>query len=93
MLLQLLLPAIFLPVAFAMPAPDIVIRHNNLGNGHGKSSGKMDLLEASFVLVGDSTTANSTTPKSGGWGNGFCASLEADTWCSNRAANGRSTGE
>ncbi|KAF8962790.1 SGNH hydrolase-type esterase domain-containing protein [Flammula alnicola] len=28
----------------------------------------------SFVLVGDSTTANGTAPNSGGWGNGFCGS-------------------
>lgn len=50
------------------------------------------LSDASFVLVGDSTTNNGTTLKSGGWGNGFCSSLEAGTWCSIRAANGRSTG-
>ncbi|KAF4596335.1 hypothetical protein EYR40_007978 [Pleurotus pulmonarius] len=46
----------------------------------------------SFVLVGDSTTANGTTPNSGGWGNGFCASLVEGTACINTAHNGATTG-
>ncbi|KAJ3506643.1 hypothetical protein NLJ89_g6763 [Agrocybe chaxingu] len=54
----------------------------------------------SFVLVGDSTTANGTTPNSGGWGNGFCgstitgnaASLAPGTPCINTARNGATTG-
>ncbi|KAF8896341.1 SGNH hydrolase [Infundibulicybe gibba] len=54
----------------------------------------------SFVLVGDSTTANGTTPNSGGWGNGFCgstltgniASVAAGTPCINTAKNGATTG-
>ncbi|CAA7267025.1 unnamed protein product [Cyclocybe aegerita] len=49
----------------------------------------------SFVLVGDSTTANG-----GGWGNGFCgstitgniASLAPGTLCINTARNGTTTG-
>jgi len=59
------------------------------------------LLEpVSFVLVGDSTTANGTVPDSGGWGNGFCgseitgniASILPDTPCINTAHNGATTG-
>ncbi|GLB40391.1 putative carbohydrate esterase family 12 protein [Lyophyllum shimeji] len=54
----------------------------------------------SFVLVGDSTAANGTTPNSGGWGNGFCgsaltgniASITPDTPCINTAHNGATTG-
>ncbi|PPQ67495.1 hypothetical protein CVT25_006036 [Psilocybe cyanescens] len=54
----------------------------------------------SFVLVGDSTTANGTEPNSGGWGNGFCgstitgniASLVAGTPCINTAHDGATTG-
>ncbi|KAF5362865.1 hypothetical protein D9758_007023 [Tetrapyrgos nigripes] len=54
----------------------------------------------SFVLVGDSTTANGTTPNSGGWGNGFCgstvtstpSSLAPGTPCINTAHNGATTG-
>ncbi|KAF8071903.1 SGNH hydrolase [Lyophyllum atratum] len=54
----------------------------------------------SFVLVGDSTTANGTTPNSGGWGNGLCgstltgniASVTSDTPCINTAHNGATTG-
>ncbi|KAF9468054.1 SGNH hydrolase [Collybia nuda] len=54
----------------------------------------------SFVLVGDSTTANGTTPNSGGWGNGFCgssltgniASVASGTPCINTAHNGATTG-
>ncbi|KAJ8521889.1 hypothetical protein ONZ45_g1432 [Pleurotus djamor] len=46
----------------------------------------------SFVLIGDSTTANGTTPNSGGWGNGFCASLTPNTPCINTAHNGATTG-
>jgi len=46
----------------------------------------------SFVLIGDSTTANGTTPNSGGWGNGFCASLARQTPCINTAHNGATTG-
>ncbi|KAF9485200.1 SGNH hydrolase [Pholiota conissans] len=54
----------------------------------------------SFVLIGDSTTANGTTPNSGGWGNGFCgstitgniASVAAGTPCINTAHNGATTG-
>lgn len=49
-------------------------------------------FSSSFVLVGDSTTANGTTPNSGGWSRGFCGSLEVGVFCSNRAANGRTTG-
>ncbi|KAF8199551.1 SGNH hydrolase [Pholiota molesta] len=54
----------------------------------------------SFVLIGDSTTANGTIPDSGGWGNGFCgssitgniASLIAGTPCINTAHDGATTG-
>ncbi|KAF9526077.1 SGNH hydrolase-type esterase domain-containing protein [Crepidotus variabilis] len=46
----------------------------------------------SFILIGDSTTANGTTPNSGGWGNGFCASLWDGTPCINRGKNGATTG-
>ncbi|KAJ7285024.1 SGNH hydrolase [Mycena rebaudengoi] len=54
----------------------------------------------SFVLIGDSTTANGTTPNSGGWGNGFCgstltvtpSSLAPGTPCINTAHNGATTG-
>ncbi|KAH6912134.1 SGNH hydrolase [Coprinopsis sp. MPI-PUGE-AT-0042] len=54
----------------------------------------------SFVLVGDSTTANATSTNSGGWGNGLCgssitgniASVEAGTPCINTAQNGATTG-
>jgi lysophospholipase L1-like esterase len=46
----------------------------------------------SFVLIGDSTTANGTTENSGGWGNGFCASLASGTPCINTAHNGATTG-
>ncbi|KAF9003982.1 SGNH hydrolase [Cyathus striatus] len=54
----------------------------------------------SFVLVGDSTTANGTTPNSGGWGNGLCGSTLTDniasvapgTPCINTAHNGATTG-
>ncbi|KAL1744698.1 SGNH hydrolase [Schizophyllum fasciatum] len=56
----------------------------------------------SFVLVGDSTTANGTTPNSGGWGNGLCGSTNSSsptpsalvpgTPCINAAHNGASTG-
>jgi len=54
----------------------------------------------SFVLVGDSTTANGTTPNSGGWGNGLCgsqltgniASVASGTPCINTAKNGATTG-
>ncbi|TFL04048.1 SGNH hydrolase [Pterulicium gracile] len=46
----------------------------------------------SFVLIGDSTTANGTSLNSGGWGNGFCASLSSGTPCINTARNGASTG-
>ncbi|QRV75501.1 carbohydrate esterase family 12 protein [Ceratobasidium sp. AG-Ba] len=45
----------------------------------------------SYVLSGDSTTANGTVPNSGGWGNGFCASLSPGTPCINRAKNGATT--
>ncbi|KAL0067125.1 hypothetical protein AAF712_005912 [Marasmius tenuissimus] len=57
---------------------------------------------SSFVLIGDSTTANGTTENSGGWGNGFCGSnavspavpsaLEPNTPCINTAKNGATTG-
>jgi len=54
----------------------------------------------SFVLIGDSTTANTTTENSGGWGNGLCgstitstpSSLVANTPCINTAHNGATTG-
>ncbi|KAJ6576472.1 SGNH hydrolase [Mycena vulgaris] len=56
----------------------------------------------SFVLIGDSTTANGTVPNSGGWGNGFCgstdpsavtaSSLAPGTPCINTAHNGATTG-
>ncbi|KAF9267748.1 SGNH hydrolase [Marasmius fiardii PR-910] len=54
----------------------------------------------SFVLIGDSTTANGTTENSGGWGNGFCGSsvtntpsaLSPNTPCINTAHNGATTG-
>ncbi|KAJ7170712.1 SGNH hydrolase [Mycena crocata] len=57
-------------------------------------------VPTSFVLVGDSTTANGTTPNSGGWGNGFCgstltktpSSLAPGTPCINTAHNGATTG-
>ncbi|ESK94639.1 carbohydrate esterase family 12 protein [Moniliophthora roreri MCA 2997] len=55
---------------------------------------------SSFILIGDSTTANGTTENSGGWGNGFCGStvtstpsaLEPNTPCINTAKNGATTG-
>ena len=54
---------------------------------------KQTPLEPAFVLVGDSTTANNTvTPNSGGWGNGFCASLRPGVSCSNYGSNGATTG-
>jgi lysophospholipase L1-like esterase len=48
----------------------------------------------SFVLIGDSTTNNGTTVNSGGWSNGFCASLANVTasHCINTAHNGATTG-
>ncbi|KAH0585190.1 hypothetical protein H2248_008442 [Termitomyces sp. 'cryptogamus'] len=54
----------------------------------------------SFVLIGDSTTANGTTVNSGGWGNGLCgstitgniASVVDGTPCINTAKNGATTG-
>ncbi|KAJ7158731.1 SGNH hydrolase [Mycena filopes] len=59
-------------------------------------------VPTSFVLVGDSTTANGTIPDSGGWGNGFCgstnvtaetpSSLRNGTVCVNTAKNGATTG-
>ncbi|KAG8729875.1 hypothetical protein FRC12_020655 [Ceratobasidium sp. 428] len=48
-------------------------------------------VSTSYVLSGDSTTANGTIPNSGGWGNGFCASLVPSTPCINRAKNGATT--
>ncbi|KAJ9090916.1 hypothetical protein QFC19_009341 [Naganishia cerealis] len=54
---------------------------------------KGGLGEASFVLIGDSTTNNNTvTPNSGGWGNGFCASLQPGIGCQNFGSNGATTG-
>ncbi|KAJ9123110.1 hypothetical protein QFC22_001300 [Naganishia vaughanmartiniae] len=54
---------------------------------------KGELCEASFVLIGDSTTNNNTvTPNSGGWGNGFCASLQPGIGCQNFGSNGATTG-
>ncbi|KAF5391566.1 hypothetical protein D9757_002366 [Collybiopsis confluens] len=60
------------------------------------------LQPTSFVLVGDSTTANGTTTDSGGWGDGFCggfttaelvnSSLAPNTPCINTAKNGATTG-
>jgi len=59
-------------------------------------------VPTSFVLVGDSTTANGTILDSGGWGNGFCgstneaaltaSSLAPGTPCINTAKNGATTG-
>ncbi|KAJ7903496.1 SGNH hydrolase [Mycena olivaceomarginata] len=59
-------------------------------------------VPTSFVLVGDSTTANGTVLDSGGWGNGFCgstnpaaltpSSLAPGTPCINTAKNGATTG-
>ncbi|KAI0687069.1 SGNH hydrolase [Earliella scabrosa] len=48
----------------------------------------------SFVLIGDSTTNNGTTLNSGGWSNGFCASLASVSvsHCINTAHNGATTG-
>ena len=48
----------------------------------------------SFVLIGDSTTNNGTTLNSGGWSNGFCASLASvsTSHCINTAHNGATTG-
>jgi lysophospholipase L1-like esterase len=48
----------------------------------------------SFVLIGDSTTNNDTVVNSGGWSNGFCASLagSAAQHCINTAHNGATTG-
>ncbi|KAG5724699.1 Rhamnogalacturonan acetylesterase rhgT [Termitomyces sp. T112] len=54
----------------------------------------------SFVLIGDSTTANGTTVNSGGWGSGLCgstitgniASVVDGTPCINTAKNGATTG-
>ncbi|KAG9089969.1 hypothetical protein FRC06_001279, partial [Ceratobasidium sp. 370] len=50
-----------------------------------------EFVNTSYVLSGDSTTANGTIPNSGGWGNGFCASLVPGTPCINRAKNGATT--
>ncbi|KAF8149901.1 SGNH hydrolase [Crassisporium funariophilum] len=66
----------------------------------GIAQGSPYASPTSFVLVGDSTTANGTTPNSGGWGNGFCgstltgniASLVEGTPCVNTAHNGATTG-
>ncbi|KAJ8462818.1 hypothetical protein ONZ45_g17799 [Pleurotus djamor] len=55
-------------------------------------SARQSVPATSFVLIGDSTTANGTTPNSGGWGNGFCASLTPNTPCINTAHNGATTG-
>ncbi|KAJ7227217.1 SGNH hydrolase, partial [Mycena pura] len=57
-------------------------------------------VPTSFVLVGDSTTANGTVENSGGWGNGFCgssfnntpSSLVPNTPCINTAKDGATTG-
>ncbi|PFH53004.1 carbohydrate esterase family 12 protein [Amanita thiersii Skay4041] len=57
-------------------------------------------VPTSFVLIGDSTTANGTTPNSGGWGNGLCGSelrgnipsVIPGTPCINTAHNGATTG-
>jgi len=57
-------------------------------------------VPTSFVLVGDSTTANGTVEDSGGWGNGLCgssfnntpSSLVPNTPCINTAKNGATTG-
>ncbi|KAJ6494853.1 SGNH hydrolase [Mycena vitilis] len=64
--------------------------------------GTVSAFPTSFVLVGDSTTANGTIPDSGGWGNGFCgstnitaltpSSLAPGTPCINTAKNGATTG-
>ncbi|KAG8715436.1 hypothetical protein FRC08_010584 [Ceratobasidium sp. 394] len=50
-----------------------------------------EFVNTSYVLSGDSTTANGTIPNSGGWGSGFCASLVPGTPCINRAKNGATT--
>ncbi|KAH7104127.1 SGNH hydrolase [Auriculariales sp. MPI-PUGE-AT-0066] len=46
-----------------------------------------------FVAIGDSTTNNGTSTNSGGWINGFCASLSGVplAYCANEAHNGAST--
>jgi lysophospholipase L1-like esterase len=90
----LALPAIVLGSPLTA-AGSFVSRGNAWGQGHG--SGKPDKgngmpADISFVLVGDSTTNNGTTPNSGGWSRGFCGALDEGTFCSNRAANGRTTG-
>jgi lysophospholipase L1-like esterase len=90
----LALPAIVLGSPLTA-AGSLVSRGNAWGQGHG--SGKPDKgngmpADISFVLVGDSTTNNGTTPNSGGWSRGFCGALDEGTFCSNRAANGRTTG-
>ncbi|KAI0738820.1 SGNH hydrolase [Daedaleopsis nitida] len=48
----------------------------------------------SFVLIGDSTTNNGTVLNSGGWSNGFCASLAGipRSHCINTAHDGATTG-
>lgn len=71
-------------VVMTLAAPNL----SSLSSKHHSSSP----FSSSFILVGDSTTANGTTPNSGGWSRGFCGSLEEGVFCSNRAANGRTTG-
>ena len=58
------------------------------------SASVLALRELSFVLIGDSTTNNTTVIDSGGWSNGFCASLagSASQHCINTAHNGATTG-
>lgn len=65
----------------------------SLTHSSAKPIKKQTPLEPAFVLIGDSTTANNTvTPNSGGWGNGFCASLRPGVFCSNYGSNGATTG-
>ncbi|KAJ7639865.1 SGNH hydrolase [Mycena polygramma] len=73
-----------------------------LGIAFGYLLRTVSAFPTSFVLVGDSTTANGTIPDSGGWGNGFCgstnitaltpSSLAPGMPCINTAKNGATTG-
>ncbi|KAH8083170.1 SGNH hydrolase-type esterase domain-containing protein [Filobasidium floriforme] len=67
--------------------------YSRRGAHNTKPVKKQTALEPAFVLIGDSTTANNTvTPNSGGWGDGFCASLRPGVSCSNFGSNGATTG-
>ncbi|CAE6456905.1 unnamed protein product [Rhizoctonia solani] len=83
-------------LSLASLATAAAVPRDGLGDAIAKflqaeSQWKKGWLNTSYVLSGDSTTANGTVPNSGGWGNGFCASLVPGTPCINRAKNGATT--